>query len=200
MIIGVSGKKGTGKDTLAQILVELGYERLKFATHLVEGVSTLNPVVGLGGVVSSRCRLWWLLFSVVHRRLPRVQDVIAWFGYDASKKLFPEYRRLLQVFGTEVGRELFGENVWVEKLIGSLEGLDKVVVSDVRFPNEVRALKERGAVLIKIVSERTAADEDSHPSEIDLEDENFHYIIDNSGTVEDLRVKVLSLVNLLESN
>jgi len=83
MIIGLSGRAGSGKDEVAKVLVDLyGYKRIAFADAIRDALYELNPLV------SDRIR---------------VADLVDEYGWDFAKKNF-EVRRLLQVFGTEVGR------------------------------------------------------------------------------------------------
>lgn len=68
-----------------------------------------------------------------------------------QKKGNPAIRKLLQLVGTELGRELIGyENVWVDKLINAAYGIENVVVDDCRFPNEAAALREHGFRLVRV--------------------------------------------------
>ena len=101
-----------------------------------------------------------------------------------ASKGHPSVRKLLQLVGTELGRQLVGyEDVWVDKLIAASEFLDNVVVDDCRFPNEAEALRKNGFVLVRVTrpeKDRIAAVKErypdnfeeilSHPSETSLDD------------------------------
>ena len=119
MIIGLSGYASSGKDSVAQILVEkFGYKRMAFADAIRDILYTLNPLTNNG----------------LH-----VKALVDDYGWDIAKQ-DNEIRRLLQVLGTEVGRNFFGDDVWVDVLISKLEPMDKVVITDVRFQNEAREI------------------------------------------------------------
>jgi dephospho-CoA kinase len=112
MIIGLSGYAQSGKDTVAELLcLNYGYKRISFADPMRDAIYTLNPYVEGGN---------------------RVADLVDEYGWDVAKAN-PEVRRLLQVFGTEVGRKQFGENFWVQQAFDKLEST-KIVFADVRFP------------------------------------------------------------------
>lgn len=110
------------------------------------------------------------------------------FGYNEAKARFPEYRRLLQVFGTEVGRDLFGENVWSDimaKRVGAaLDGGHDVVVTGLRFINEVEAIINLGGETWWV--DRGFEDTGTHASENSVTDDDFDVIITNTGTIERL--------------
>lgn len=165
-IIGLAGYAQSGKDTVAETLVrERGYVRVAFADALREGVYTLNPWVFLE---ANNVRLQWLVDAV---------------GWDEAKK-DPEVRRLLQVFGTEVGRNLLGQNIWVEAAMRKAAEHEKVVFTDVRFPNEVQAISNAAGHLYRVV--RPGIDAvNRHVSETAIDDYLFP-IIKNNGTLDEL--------------
>lgn len=122
--VALSGLAGSGKDTAAQVLVERhGYTVGKFARPLYEAVAKLDPYLPNG------------------RRLSRQVELQGW---EEAKRWHPEVRRLLQVFGTEVGREMFGAEFWVERAAAWRRTIDGPVVwTDTRFPNEVEYVTGR---------------------------------------------------------
>lgn len=114
-------------------------------------------------------------------------------------------RLLLQLLGTEAGRQIIHPNIWVNALFSEYKGylseskLDKTwvytniypnwVVSDVRFPNEAEAIKKRGGILIKVIRDNIPILD--HESEIALDNyDKWDYIIENNGLFEELIDKV----------
>jgi hypothetical protein len=98
-------------------------------------------------------------------------------------------RELLQYFGTDVMRQM-SENVWVDHALKSIVGeqSELAIIADVRFPNEVDAIKAAGGKVIRLTREY---EKDQHESESALDKDNydwdnFDFIIDNSrgGTPE----------------
>ncbi len=180
-IIGLHGYAQSGKDTVASMLD--GYERLAFADRLRECVYTLNPEV------------------TFHDLRTRVQTLVDMHGWDYAKVNCDEIRRLLQVFGTEVGRELIKDGLWVDIVLDQMaDGLEhpeaKFVITDLRFPNEVDGLSifgdEEGVeVELWKIQRPGVGPVNTHVSDAGLADDMFDIIIDNDGSLEDLRAKVL---------
>lgn len=177
--IGLSGYARSGKDTVAGILIEYGWTRFAFADKLKLAVKLLNPT------------LEWNQFDGA----TTVQAALEEHGPERTKELFPEYRRLLQVMGTEVGRDMFGENFWVEQALREVAENDLAVFTDCRFPNEAQAIKERGGEVWRI-QRPGYGPVNGHASETSLDDWAFDRVIANDGDLTALRPKVLSAANL----
>jgi len=179
MIIGLSGYARTGKDTVAEYLVENhGFTRLAFADPMREALYALNPSLGI-----SRLEL---------------QDVIDEYGWDGYKEtLFgEEIRGLLQRMGTEVGREMFGDTFWVDYLMNkALEVKGDVVISDVRFLNEAEAIKIINGQVWRVNRPNIEA-ANSHASEIEMDSfNNFDVVITNDTTIDELFLELTGLMN-----
>ena len=175
MIIGLSGYANAGKDSVAQILVEkFGYKRMAFADAIRDILYTLDPLTNNG----------------LH-----VKAIVDDYGWDIAKQDI-EIRRLLQVLGTEVGRNVFGDDVWVDVLISKLEPMDKVVITDVRFQNEAREIHNLAGVLWRINRDGVSA-VNEHISETQMDQYLFDEIVDNDGSLEDLEN---TIINLIENN
>jgi hypothetical protein len=97
-------------------------------------------------------------------------------------------RYLMQTLGTEWGRELVGGNIWLKLWGSSIDGA-KVVVDDVRFPNEAAEIKARGGQMWLIERDiHSSAQVLSHKSESGLgEDYAFDSVLHNRGTVAELQ-------------
>ena len=118
------------------------------------------------------------------------------------------YRQFLQELGTEAMREGLHTNVWVNALFADYkespqnvlgnEGykLEDVypnwIITDMRFPNEMEAVIEKGGITIRVVRPGTSTG--THPSEIALDGHTMHYEIINDGTIEDLIEKVKEIL------
>jgi dephospho-CoA kinase len=99
MIIGLSGYAQSGKDTVAELLcLNYGFKRISFALPMRDAIYTLNPLV---------------------EGTNRIVDLVDEYGWDVAKAN-PEVRRLLQVFGTDVGRKMFNENFRTSSLIHAI--------------------------------------------------------------------------------
>lgn len=127
-LIGLTGFEGAGKSTAAQYLVERhGFTRVSFAAPLKRMVLALDPYVS----------------SSFDDQFYRVSEILDTHGETEAKKLFPEYRRLLQVLGTDCIRSE-QEDFWIraaERQLTDPEG--KYVFDDTRFPNEAQFIKDK---------------------------------------------------------
>jgi dephospho-CoA kinase len=170
MIIGLSGYARAGKDTVADYLVkEHGYKRISFADPIKKAMYALDPIVQAGDD-----------YTIT------LQEAVDKLGWEQAKN-WEEVRRLLQVFGTEVGREMFGEYIWINKALGNAEPFDKIVVTDVRFPEEARAIRNLFGEVWRIERGKPTND---HVSENALMTWNFDVIFPNLGTIDDLTSKI----------
>lgn len=125
-------------------------------------------------------------------------------------------RKLLQLLGTECGRQIIHPNIWINALftnykfsytnnpfykdkdIYSVSEDDKLrnpmdypkwIITDVRFPNEAEAIRSRGGILIRV--NRDTENDSDHESEIALDKyPSWNYVIDNNGSIEELIEKV----------
>lgn len=186
MLIGLAGAARAGKDTIGGIIcTEYGFKRIAFADVMKAFALAVDPIVGFfdtrdGGVPMR-------LSTVVERR-----------GWDKAKEN-PEIRQLLQRIGTEGGRNLFGENFWVENTFRALDTANEDwVVTDVRFQNEFTAVKERGG-LMAYVSRHGVEAANGHRSEHDLDGYTFDRIIRNDVHWADLNKLVADTFPELEA-
>ncbi len=179
-IVGFGGYPGAGKDTAARLLAERdGHYKCAFADELREHITILNPVVGATFDKDT---------GVVH--LVYFKDACSALGYDKAKFEYPEIRRLLQVYGTDVVRGKFGETTWVEFLDKKIRfcGSD-VAISDARFSDtEIPYVAEKGGCLIWI--DREGCGPMSHKADDGSVRDCFMYHIENNGTEDELYEKV----------
>jgi hypothetical protein len=167
MIIGLSGYAGTGKDTVAKVLIDNhGYRRIAFADAIRDSLYVLNPIVREGF---------------------RVQGLVDSYGWDNAKVKNLELRRLLQVYGSEVGRERYGNGFWVNQALkGISNSLEKIVITDVRFPNEADAIKMYDKAQIWRVARPGVAPINSHISETAMDTYLCNHTIVNDSGKNDL--------------
>lgn len=162
MIIGLSGYAQVGKDTVGAILVEHhGYTRLSFAQTLKDVLLDVNPRVGMCRMLETWDFAYNQGLNVNHAGHCQSADP-AMFDWEYAKKE-PEVRRLLQALGVAM-RTHVGPDVWVDAVmrqydalsvphatLSGFETIPKVVITDVRFPNEAQAIRERGGQVWRIV-------------------------------------------------
>jgi hypothetical protein len=171
------------------MLIQRGYVKASFADALKDAVSTIfgwERSLLEGDTDESRTFRecvdpWW------SKR----------FGYDVTPRL------MLQRFGTEACREGLHRDIWVYALEKSIEGIKDVVIPDVRFPNELLYIYQHNGKTVKIIRGKQPTSEELknlHESERAIAAYRFDYVIDNNGTLEDLRGSVDSLLTFPESN
>lgn len=185
VVIAFTGYAQVGKDSAAGFLEEVGYTKLAFADPLRAAVHALNPIVDT----------YWPSEGATPRHR-RVQDVIGMMGYEEAKKIYPEYRALLQRMGTEVGREQFGENFWVERLTSQFKAGGFYVISDARFSNEVDAIHENGGKVYRITRPGTEA-VNTHVSDTGVDTLTIDGVIPNTGDLNTFRELVLDTVGVI---
>lgn len=182
MLIGLSGYARSGKDEIAKVLVEeFGYTRRAFADALREMLYALNPLVYVNETSTD--------FEAF-----RVAEIVDEIGWEAAKTQYDEIRSLLQRLGTEAGRNVLGQDIWVRTCLD--DHPEQMVIPDVRFPNEKTAIENAGGIVIRVTRPGIEA-VNAHISERALDGEIFSYAIANKGTLDDLRETVRAIMWLL---
>ena len=166
ILLGVSGRKRHGKDTFAARLVERhGFTRVAFADPMREMALALDPIISDG----------WRLAALVET-----------FGWEEAKAN-PEVRRTLQRLGTEAGRGVLGDNIWVDTAMRHARALGgRVVFTDCRFPNEALVVRAAGGQLVRVNRPGFADDGDLHTSESALDEYAFDHLVLNDGSIDEL--------------
>ena len=169
MIIGLTGYAQSGKDTVANILVEkYGYQRIAFADPIRTLLYETNPMLKEGY---------------------RVQGLIDVYGWDKVKVDYPEARRLLQDLGLGA-RKLFGDMFWVQQALKDVDASGNYVITDVRFPNEANAIRLNKDAQIWRIKRIGINAVNAHVSESAMDGEKVDQIFVNSGTINDLKLLI----------
>jgi hypothetical protein len=177
MIIGISGRIETGKDTLADMLLKLQpeFEKKGFADKLKEIAHMLS------GIPLKK-------FSSRHFKKENMPEEWDWDG-DPDDPM--SVREFLQNIGTDAIRESVHDDAWVIALMSQYKikkpkkVLPNWVIADVRFPNEAEAIRKEGGILIRL--NRKKMQVDTHDSELAMNDYgNWHEIYDNDYGLEEL--------------
>jgi len=174
MIIGLNGHLGTGKDTVADCLVEhYGFKKIGFSDMLYAGVEGLLDI-------DHDAALQYKNDSQITIEM-----------FDGSTGMLQyTFREFLQRFGTEMGRDVWGEDFWIElfeheyDLPAAQHGDIDYVVRDVRFNNEAFLLAQYGGFVWQI--HRPEHDGDSHESESGINEEHIVGDIVNDGSLDEL--------------
>jgi hypothetical protein len=207
MIIGICGFIGSGKDTVADYLVNFHeFRRESFASTLKDAVSA---VFGWDRTMlegrTKEAREW------------REQVDPWWAERLAMPTLTPRW--VLQYWGTEVCRKGFHDDIWIASLENKLRNSrDNVVISDCRFPNEISSIRSAGGKIVWVQRGNlpewydiaVAANQGHnwavqdlkmrkiHASETAWVGTKFDFIIDNNSTIDDLYSQSAELVNIKE--
>ena len=203
MIIGVCGFIGSGKDTVADYLTNFhGFRRESFANSLKDAVAQVfgwDRTMLEGRTTSAR---EW-----------REQVDPWWSERLKMPNLTPRW--ILQYWGTEVCRKAFHDDIWIASLENKLRNSkDDIVISDCRFPNEIKSIKAAGGQIvcvnrgiqphwvdIAIQANRGSANaqdwlknEKIHASETAWVGTAFDHVFDNNGSIDELFAQVKGLV------
>lgn len=202
-IIGISGFISSGKDTIANFLIEKhAFRRDSFAGTLKDAVAA---VFGWDREM--------LEGATKEAREAREQIDQWWAERLGMPNLSP--RRVLQEWGTEVCRNGFHDDIWIASLENKLRHTkDKIVISDVRFPNEFKMIKNLGGQCIRVkrgiepewyhialrantgdkVAQAQLQERGIHASESAWVGLPFDKVIENNGSLEDLYLNVEMLI------
>jgi len=171
MIIGLTGYAQSGKDTVANVLVErYGFTRVAFADKIRELLYEANPMYD----------------SIVGEPL-FVKAKVDRDGWEEAKKS-PHIRRLLQTTGV-AARKLFGEDFWVKQALKDITPEGNYVIADVRFENEADEIKFTGGQIWRI-KRLGVAPVNGHISETQMDGYKVDQIFVNNSTVDDLEVLI----------
>ena len=140
MIIGICGFIGSGKDTIADYLVNIHqFRRKSFANTLKDAVS---QVFG------------WdrdMLEGRTRQSREWRETIDPWWAKRLNMPTLTP-RWVLQYWGTEVCRRAFHDDIWIAALENKLRNSnDDVVISDCRFPNEIKSIRNAGGTVIRVI-------------------------------------------------
>jgi hypothetical protein len=210
MLVGISGYIGSGKDTVADYLITFkGFKRMSYAGPLKDAVSSI---------------FGWdrdlLEGSTKYSREWR-DTIDPWWAERLDiKHLTPRW--VLQQWGTEVGRRAFHDDIWIASIENRLRNIkDNVVISDCRFPNELKSIKRSGGITIRVSrgpnpvwheaalqyckgfytegykeALKVLEEHNVHASEYSSVGLDFDHYIENNGTIDDLHKKIDSIIHL----
>ena len=209
MIIGVCGFIGSGKDTIADYLTNFhGFRRESFANSLKDAVA---QVFGWDRTMlegrTKQAREWR-------------EQVDPWWSNRLGYSITPRW--VLQFWGTEVCRKAFHDDIWIASLENKLRNsTDDVVISDCRFPNEIKSIWDAGGIVVRVVrgpepewydaaismnkgdrgnmtwalSKAKMEELKIHASETAWVGTDFDSVLDNNGDIDDLYAQVYPLIN-----
>lgn len=204
LFIVLSGKKQTGKDTAAtfitkllqgsgkRVVISAFAEPLKRMCIEILGLNRAE-VYGTDAQKNALSHIMWDGFPL-DIRLKYSKEYV---GYDPGRGSSIEIRsqwlprtgpmtnrEVLQVMGTDIFREIYGD-VWAKAPFNAdWKDTDVVILADCRFPNEKKVTEDAGGIIIRL--ERSTGLNDNHASETALDECYFEHTFKNNGSIEDL--------------
>lgn len=182
-IIAISGKIGSGKTTLANLLAQKVFELTSYKAKVINFADKLKEINYI---------------------------VTGYYGYSQEEKniFLPEYGftvgESLQKIGTDALRNNYHQNIWVNSTLTNLDENTVYIIADCRFPNEADEVKRRGGLVLRIEGDpadvrKNSKRDMSHPSETSLDSYDFKHVIHNTkqNGIEHLEKVAKSIVENL---
>lgn len=200
MIISLSGKIGSGKDTVAKLYQEMYPEsnwiNKKWAGKLKDVAEIIS------GIPKEKFE---------DQEFKKTNMGIEWasWQYYSDRPEYMTVRDFLQVLGTEALRDGLHKNTWVNALLADYKAFNVItnedgsttyqmpqwIITDTRFPNELAAVRDKGGIAIKVVRDSTTSIGENHSSETALDNvTDWDYVIHNNGSIEDLKKQLLEII------
>jgi hypothetical protein len=188
-VILISGKKRSGKDCTGELIKNFipKTKIFRFADPIKEIIAKT--------------------FNISLEELEEYKNNTDQFGLEI--KAYPNnqpdstikhinFREILQRFGTEAMKPIFGERVWVEATAKKLEGEEISIITDFRFKEEYNLLNKQYEVYTIKIYNNNLEDTDSHASETELDEANFKYdfYIDNTDQ-PDITNDIKDILNII---
>lgn len=173
LLIGLTGLARAGKDTTANIIQK----------------HTNAALYAFAQPIKEACKV---LFDWqdqhVHGELKEVVD--PHFGVSP--------RKAMQTLGTEWGRGLINSELWLLRAQKQVDSNERLIITDVRFNNEAEFIRNNGGIVIEIRRDNTQQVR-VHCSEYGISPSLVDHVIDNNGSIEQLRSRVSGLLELIKS-
>lgn len=185
-LIALCGYPGVGKDKIAEYLVaNYGYTRVSFADPMRKALLALDPLVRV-----NQCP---------HCQKPHTESLsslVARYGWDQVKRAHLDVRTYLQRMGTEAGRDIHGDDCWVDIALDTIAKCPgPVVVTDLRFGNELTAMQQLDAEIVHVMRPGFGK-VNNHASEQMNYGEVASKAIVNDGSLEDLHKAIRQVLGL----
>ena len=180
IIVGITGYARSGKDTAARALTgELGFKKIAFADSLKRDLMVLDPYIDNAGTRLSFAYNYWEM---------SLEDI---------KENFPEWRRLMQIYGTEVWRAV-DPHIWVTRTTTAINkdwvenATAGYVIPDLRFENERRLINFD---LVVRIDRPGIGPLNDHASETYVGEMDVDFVLVNDGTEVELHQQMLDALN-----
>ena len=203
-VIGICGPAQAGKDTAGRFMAQqiINSDDYNMQEHVVALESFAAPIKSMVAM---------LLDFHGYGSVMNPDKLNVYLEGDQKEEVLDRIgvstRRLMQTIGTEWGREMIKDSIWLDCMEGRIGQFDEakkhghpgaiVIITDVRFDNEAEMIKRNGGVIVRIDSDRDTIPE--HASEAGVSECLVDTVIDNSDDIDTFYARVLSyLEGLLE--
>lgn len=137
-LVAINGTIGSGKDTFSQVFIDNGFYRISFAETLKDAVSAI---------------FGWdreMLEGTTNEARKIREQPDEYWSSKLGKEVTPRW--VLQNLGTDVLRKHFHDNIWVFAAENKIRNLphDRVIITDCRFPNELKMVRENSGTIIEV--------------------------------------------------
>jgi hypothetical protein len=209
-LIGISGKAGSGKDLVGKIIQYLIYcnkfKVIDFEEYDMHSLGYSHP---------QKIKKFAYKVTTSYKEITGI-------NFHKLSREEKEIERSKYVKYANKCKEIFGEDVWVNALFCDYKAPTQIaiertggycnhpeptkfpnwIITDVRFPNEAKAIKDRGGILIRVNRLNSTSQtiyinkrDRTHPSETELDSySEFDYAVDNNSSIEDLIEKVREIL------
>ncbi len=186
-VLGLAGDSRAGKDTVGRLIQELRPDWIVRCVAFADDLKvSAAAALGYAGTRAEQIA-----------RMDHLKEhgcVVCDPGDESGGQRISG-RAYLQLYGTEAHRDVFGPSFWGERLLprpdapfaGRDDAFDLLVITDVRFAAEVQRVRACGGALWGVQRAGVEQHRTGHSSEAPVE---VDYIIDNAGTLDDLRRSV----------
>lgn len=172
-IIGLTGKISSGKDTTADYICDVyGYTKYSLSSPIKQGLSVMFNIP---------------LDTLNDRYLKESID----------ERFNKTYRYMLQTLGTEWARNMIDTDIFTKLAYDRIKDIDKVVISDIRFDNEAKFIKDLGGHIIQLY--RYNSVQSHHSSELGISKSLIDFKLNNNGTKHNLYTNIDSIISTIES-
>lgn len=195
MIIGLAARMGSGKSLIADVLVNTyNFEKISFATCLKKIISELfNDDINNYYNLYSKNKIFDEPWIIDRSKLEEITQ-LTFDKLLINKKIYSR-RDALQYVGTLL--RSVDKNFHINKTLSSLDISKDYVFDDVRYLNELDALKNMGAYNFFIIKPNNL-DISNHESETSLFWKDFRHIIVNNSSIDALKKSIKLFIEIIK--
>jgi hypothetical protein len=171
MLVGIAGPARAGKNEAAKALIYSNYDFVEYS-FAAPMRQFMISILGLSGLEEL--------------------DLIKENPHPLLGGKTPRFA--MQTLGTEWGRKMLSDSLWVDICINKALKMQHAVISDLRFDNEALAIVNNGGFIIRVNRPGIKIAESSHSSEAGIDDKYVSYEVVNDGSLQEYHSKIINIV------